>query len=152
MNLCLNFNLNLAALKYRNILTDSESPIKSITYMKYPCYPGHNFFALLKDGFGKSDEELRLYAGNGGTGTSFGNKWNAYNKAISEAIEIWAFYFFKNNFKKYPNQVQYGFNIDSSSSGMACFPGLVLKTQDFLQLWRRSSAGLSLPGGRAVRN
>ena len=31
MNLCLNFNLNLAALKYRNILTDSESPIKSIT-------------------------------------------------------------------------------------------------------------------------
>ena len=116
--------MNLAALKYRNILKDSQSPIQKIIYSKHPDYDGHNYFALLKDNFGSSSDELNLYASNGGSGTCFHSKFNAYNKAISEALESWAYYEVKKSkflFEKL------GFTIDPTSSGMACFPGLVAK-------------------------
>jgi hypothetical protein len=116
--------MNLAALKYRNILKDNESPIQKIIYSKAPDYDGHNYFALLKENLDSSSDELCLYASNGGSGTCFHSKFNAYNKAISEALEIWAYYEVKKNkllFEKL------GFTIDPTSSGMACFPGLVAK-------------------------
>lgn len=121
--------MNLAAFKYRNILNDIHSPIEYITYNNYPNFRGHNYFAKLKPEFTQTNFNLKLYKDHGGTGTCFNNKFNAYNKAISEALEIWAFYALKKSSAQLQSNLKttYGFDIDPTSNGMACFPGLFSK-------------------------
>lgn len=119
--------MNLAEFKYRNILSIDGGPVESIHYTKHSNYDGHNFFAKLKPGLIVEEHNLKIYQSSGGQGTCFSNKSTALHKAISEALEYWAFFEIKNNFSKIQKS-KYGFDIDPTSNGMACFPGLFARS------------------------
>lgn len=112
---------SIAEWKYRNILQEHGGPIASLTHYHFENYPGHHSFAELRPELipPKKSESI-VYRHGGGQGTSFKSKMEASYKAISESLERWAYYQMVDSKEAF----LYGFDIDSSSSGMACFPGL----------------------------
>lgn len=117
--------LNLAAVKYRNVLTDFGGPVARITSAPFAIY-GRNSYqanAYLAPGLISRKQSYEMYSNADGSGSSDTPQIARY-MAVSEALERWAFHSEYNG----ANAEKYGFKADRSSNGMAAYPGL-LKTQ-----------------------
>jgi ribosomal protein S12 methylthiotransferase accessory factor YcaO len=115
--------LNLAPWRYRHIFAEQGGPITRIEFSEFPVL-GHRCFQanayLAPQLTGKPRPQLNLYSNADGTGTHPSAMVARY-MAISEALERWAFHVKVNDF----DRDLYGFDRDTSSNGMAAFPGLV---------------------------
>jgi ribosomal protein S12 methylthiotransferase accessory factor YcaO len=115
--------VNLAGFRYRNILSSHGGPIGALS--AHPTSDGTFFLAFAAlEKFVRPDwmDKLAVYGPNDGTGTSK-YKTTAAHKAISEALERWAFYAVARS----ENAALFGFDIDCSTSGMAAFPAFTSK-------------------------
>ncbi len=101
---------NLATFKYRKVLSKHGGPV-----VRLDCHPkeirqgefGYEARAELSDGncFGLGSHEIKEVA---------------THKAISEALERWAFH----EMKQSKHKSLFGFDLDPSTTGMAAYPGL----------------------------
>ncbi|MBI3534188.1 MAG: hypothetical protein HY072_01700 [Deltaproteobacteria bacterium] len=111
--------VNLAPLKYRNILMEQGGPIARLSIIQKQLTPsivGHEALAyLVKDLKNGWNLKHRIYGNVDGAGSSEYKNQASY-KSISEALERWAFYEIYNNAKV---KNKYGFNIDPTTTGMA---------------------------------
>jgi hypothetical protein len=126
-------DLNLAESKYKKIYSCHGGPIKKLVYW-IDEFSNYNFLAQLREDLihSKSSNNETLYNNNfDGQGSSKLKNVAAY-KAISEALERWAFY----ESRYHVNDcAKYGFNVDNSTSGMSAYPGLTgLKAQQLAWL------------------
>ncbi len=113
--------LNLAAFRFRNILTADGGPIARVSVREFAVY-GRRMFqanAWLADGLTPNRRKFALYSDADGTGTADVPMVARY-MAISEAMERWAFH----TKVQAPDRELYGFDVDESSNGMAAFPGV----------------------------
>lgn len=112
---------NLAAIKYRNVLTEFGGPIARICTAPFSVY-GRNSFqanAYLAPGLITRKSVHEVYGNSDGTGANESLQIARY-MAVSEALERWAFYTEYDG----PRAAQYGFTVDRSTNGMAAFPGV----------------------------
>lgn len=113
--------MNLAPLRYRNVLSRHGGPIRA-TECAMTTVMGHRVFqanAYLADGLRPVPPSNVLFGNPDGSGTAERPVVARY-KAISEALERWAHHatFYSEE------RGRYGFDVDPSSNGMAAFPGL----------------------------
>lgn len=115
--------LSLAPLKYRAVYAERGGPIGRVQVAEGrlfgggPCYQAS---AFLRDDFRpKGLVRLALYGDEEGSGTDASRTVACY-KAVSEAIERWAFY----EAVEGPLAEKLGFEADPTTAGMAAFPGL----------------------------
>lgn len=119
------FDLNLAPIKYLNILKKDGGPVQEIHLEKCKIEPEKEGFlacAYLSEEIVNSLNiicENKIYGKSQGCGSSIYKNIAVY-KAISETLERWAFW----KISRSPTASVYGFDIDWSTSGMAAFPGL----------------------------
>lgn len=113
--------LNLAGLRYRNVLVADGGPIQSLQVAELPGLGPRQFQAnaRLRDDLVPQRRPLTIYGRVDGTGTH-ASPMVARFKAISEALERWAYHAASRG----PERADYGFELDASSNGMAAFPGL----------------------------
>lgn len=115
--------INFAPFLYRDIVSDSCGPIGKVelteTQILNTC-GGYEALAYLHQSLSLTKFDVfYLYSNADGSGSA-STKNEAIYKAISEALERWAFYVtFSSSDKE-----RYGFLIDPSTTGMAAFPGL----------------------------
>lgn len=113
--------LNLAAFRYRNILTPSGGPIDRLQLADIMILGRREFLAnaFLREGLAESIGRNTVFnvAHGGGVARS---PMVARFMAISEAMERWAQWQLYDSADKH----KYGFDVDPSSNGMAAFPGL----------------------------
>ncbi len=96
----------VAKLVFSEIVTDKNTKQYEVgCYLKEELRPSHI-------------PKYHLYGNPDGTGTDKYKSVACY-KAISEALERWAFYQTKDE-----NVIKYGFDVDPSTTGMAAYPGL----------------------------
>ncbi len=115
--------MNLAAWKYRNIFKSNEGPIERVSEAQIKLPDGSDGFqvmAYLRPELQTYKVEKLVYGDCDGTGT---DKYRhvALHKAISEALERWAFYENMNNDRAQSSA--YGFDKDPTTNGMSAFPG-----------------------------
>lgn len=112
--------LSLAAINYRDIFTADGGPIERISSGSLDVLgrQAHQANAYLAPGLIRGKTELSVYGNADGTGAS-DSAQVARHMAISEALERWAFY----EKSQGPDAAKYGFDVDSSTNGMAAFPG-----------------------------
>lgn len=109
--------LSFAPWNYRNV---TAGPIARLSYRTSQLVDGQNVFdafAYLKAP--PLQERFQVYGSADGNGTH-ATKQGAVHRAISEAMERWAFHETYHSLEKN----QYGFDLDPSTTGMAAFPGL----------------------------
>ena len=113
--------LSLAALKYRNVLSDFGGPVAGIEMGQFPVR-GRNLVlanATLKPGLTRKGP-LTLFS-NTADGTGVHQVASvARHIAVSEALERWAF----SALVRSDRAEDYGFDVDPSTCGMSAFPGL----------------------------
>jgi ribosomal protein S12 methylthiotransferase accessory factor YcaO len=113
--------LNLAAVRYRNILAQSGGPVERLQLANMMVLGRRRFIAnaFLKEGLGGRlwRDDVFSPAQGGGVASS---PMVARFMAISEAMERWAHWQLHNSAEKH----RYGFDVDPSSNGMAAFPGI----------------------------
>lgn len=113
--------LNLAAFRYRNVLTADGGPLERLTCGEVRVL-GARWFeanAYLRAGHMDGQFKRRVWGSADGGGTD-ASPLVARFKAISEAMERWAHW---TTFRS-GDGPKYGFDVDPSSNGMAAFPGL----------------------------
>ncbi len=113
--------VSLAALRYRNILAAEGGPVASVETGPFPIRGKQMFLAnaRLSPGLSRRAGPLVLFSDADGTGTD-PVALVARHKAISEALERWAFHITARS----ERAEEFGFGADPSSTGMAAFPGL----------------------------
>lgn len=112
--------LSLAAFRYRDVLATHGGPMSTIETGRFSVR-GRDMFqanAWLAPGLVRK-RPRGLYSNADGTGTHAVLSV-ARHKAISEALERWAFHAVVHS----ERAKEFGFDIDASSNGMAAFPGL----------------------------
>lgn len=117
------FKINLAPLRYAHIHRDHGGPVASISFRK-SARLGENVFeafaALDRAATGVPAGASRLYGDGDGDGAGTGpSKTAAVYRALSEALERWAWY---SSFEA--RRPGLGFDLDPSTTGFAAFPGL----------------------------
>lgn len=115
----LGIKLSLAPLFYARVHAADNGPIQTLEARKSVRLGEEVFeaFATLKpDLLGSYEQESNLYGRFHGTGTSV-NRAEAIYKAISEALERWAWLGSQEN-------RNLGLDLDNSTTGFAAFPGL----------------------------
>jgi hypothetical protein len=113
--------LSLAALRYRNVLAQHGGPVAQIESGVFPVR-GRRMIqanARLTPGLTRKRAPV-LYSDADGSGTHPVASI-ACHKAISEALERWAFHATVHS----DERARFGFDIDPSSNGMSAFPGLL---------------------------
>lgn len=113
--------LSLAAIRYRDVLTAQGGPITAIETGKFPVR-GRGLIqanAWLTPGLVKK-RTSGLYSNADGTGTHAVPSV-ARHKAVSEALERWAFH----SVARSDRAEEFGFDIDPTSNGMSAFPGFL---------------------------
>jgi hypothetical protein len=112
---------NLAAYRYRNVLTESGGPIAQLQISDMAVLGRREFFAaaFLRAGLAGNLWRNTVFsiADGGGTASS---PMVARFMAISEAMERWAHW----QLHREPAGARYGFEVDPSTNGMAAFPGV----------------------------
>lgn len=109
--------LSLAPWKYRSV---SQGPISRLSYRTSQLVDGRPVFdAFAYLSHAPKRDDMHIYGSADGNGTH-ATKQGAVHRAISEAMERWAFY---ENCHS-PARSRYGFDIDPTTTGMAAFPGL----------------------------
>ncbi|WP_438481072.1 hypothetical protein [Oleiharenicola lentus] len=113
--------LNLAAIRYRNVLVSRGGPIARIELGDTMVMGRRQFLAnaFLAPNLAVSDGTGAVFSQANGSGTSE-MPMMARFMAISEALERWAHW----QLHADSEGKRYGFDIDPSSNGMAAFPGL----------------------------
>jgi hypothetical protein len=110
--------------RYAMLADRPSGPIESLRLSRFSLADGESLYqataSLSQDLIPKWRNRSVVYGSSTGTGTG-DTKREAIFKAISECIERWAFYI-------YSGSSDYGFDIDDSTNGMACFPGLTSYT------------------------
>ena len=113
--------LSLASLRYRNVLAEHGGPVERIETGEFPVR-GRRVVqanARLIPGLTRQ-RQLSIYSSADGTGTHPVASI-ARHKAISEAMERWAFHAEVSS----ERAEEFGFDLDPSSNGMSAFPGLL---------------------------
>lgn len=113
---------SLAAIKYRNVLSNFGGPVAQIVSSTFPILgqPSYQANAYLAPGLVSHKTTHELYSNADGTGSSSCAQVARY-MAVSEALERWAFRVEHRG----PKADRYGFTVDRSSNGMAAFPSLL---------------------------
>lgn len=113
--------LSIASTKYINIFSSQGGPISEL-YSKprqiAQDVNGFEAYAQICPDLMEYTNENFIYGHYAGTGSDK-FKFIAQHKAISEALERWAFSQAISNGEK----ARYGFDVEPSTSGMAAFPG-----------------------------
>jgi hypothetical protein len=115
------FIINLAPMRYATI-AEGDGPIGQIDYgdAVYLGRPWHLSRALLKPGLGHPlGQELCLFHPADGSGVG-ATRLEARAKAVSEALERWAFFATQSG----PDYARYGYAYANNSKGMAAFPAI----------------------------
>ncbi|HUR56434.1 MAG TPA: hypothetical protein VM029_01905 [Opitutaceae bacterium] len=113
--------LSLASLRYRNVLSRDGGPVAGIEYGTVPVRGRQVTLANARLAPGLSPKRpMALFSDADGTGTHRVPSI-ARHKAISEALERWAFHATVRS----ERAAEFGFDVDPSSNGMAAFPGLL---------------------------
>ena len=113
--------LNLAALRYRDVLADAGGPVARLTCGETSVL-GERWFeagAQLREDLRGGAWARRVWGSADGSGTDR-SPLVARFKAVSEALERWAHLALHRD----PAGVRHGFDVDPSSNGLAAFPGL----------------------------
>jgi len=112
--------LSLASFRYRNVLAADGGPIEKIESGSFPVRGRRVILAnaRLRPGLVRKPP-MALFSDADGTGTH-PNAAIARHKAVSEALERWAFH----SLVRSEYAADYGFDLDPSSTGMSAFPGL----------------------------
>lgn len=114
--------LSLAAYRYRNVLALHGGPVDRVETGEF-AIRGRKAVqanAKLRDGLTPHREQSLYSEKADGTGTDPVASVARY-KAISEALERWAFHATVRS----ERAVEFGFDLDPSSNGMSAFPGLL---------------------------
>lgn len=113
--------LSLAAFNYRDVLTSAGGPIDRVQTGSLDVMGRQEpqAVAYLKPGLIRGKTAHSVYGNADGTG-SHRSPQVARHMAISEALERWAFY----ETSRGADAAKFGFDVDSSTNGMAAFPGL----------------------------
>lgn len=114
--------LSVATLRYRGILVQDGGPVRTIETGAFPVR-GRMMVqanAWLAPGLTRARTFNGYYSNADGTGTDPVLSV-ARHKAVSEALERWAFHATATS----ERASAYGFDIDPSSNGMSAFPGLL---------------------------
>lgn len=113
--------LSLASLRYRDVLAVHGGPVQNIETGLFPVRGRRVVLAnaTLKPGLTRKSP-LTMFSDADGTGTDPVASV-ARHKAISEAMERWAFHALVRS----ERAADFGFDIDPSTSGMSAFPGLL---------------------------
>lgn len=124
--------MNLAKWKYSRVLKEFGGPIDRISFREIDFF-GERFFEayayldLRKISF--PEQEKSIYGNAHGSGTD-SNKTTAIYKAISEALERWAWASCvlrkRDPLKGYPGEG--GIEIQSNTDGFGAYPGLLAKS------------------------
>lgn len=114
-------DFNLAPLRYERVLRKDGGPIDRLekTVLKIREGSLFAFNAYLDENLKPARDAAQVF-GSADGGSTHRNELIARFKAISEAIERWAYF---DRFDSNLHQL-YGFDIDGSTTGMAAFPGL----------------------------
>lgn len=115
--------LSLAAFRYRGVLAPDGGPIESLEEGELSVL-GKRYFqanARLKEGL-VPRRKMQIYGTADGSGMHL-SQMVARHMAVSEALERWAYHDTIHS----AQSALYGFHEDSSSNGMAAFPGLSVK-------------------------
>ncbi len=112
---------NLAPIKFRNIFEKDGGPISEVYCRPEPIYSnfmGYEALAQIHN-FSKLRADNKIYGNLLGCGFDQ-YRFIAIYKAIAEALERWAY------FESIEEKIKsFGFDLDSTTSGMAAFPGLL---------------------------
>lgn len=113
--------LSLAALRYRDVLVAHGGPVESIETGLFPVRGRQVTLAnaRLKPGLTRKGR-LAMFSDADGTGTD-PIPSVARHKAISEALERWAFHATVRS----ERAAEFGFDVDPSTTGMSAFPGVL---------------------------
>jgi ribosomal protein S12 methylthiotransferase accessory factor YcaO len=113
--------ISLAALRYRDALETDGGPIRAIEVGQLPLRGRKVAIAnaWLRDGLVTARSQHSIYSNANGTGTDLVPSV-ARHKAVSEAIERWAFHLTARS----ERAAEFGFDVDPSTNGMSAFPGL----------------------------
>ena len=110
--------LNLAAFRYRSIMSSSGGPVEKLEISDFTILGRREFLAnaFLREGLADASASHEVFSPASGSGTSK-SPMVARFIALSETIERWAH-------GQLHRTGQYGFDVDPSTNGMAAFPGL----------------------------
>jgi len=113
--------LNLAAFRYRNILSSAGGPVEQIEMADTQVLGQRQFAAnvRLRPGLAGSSVSGSVFSTANGSGIA-PSPMVARFMGISEALERWAHWQLHNSTRRN----RYGFDVDPSSNGMGAFPGL----------------------------
>jgi hypothetical protein len=113
--------LSLGSLRYRNVLAAHGGPIAQIETGEFPVRGRRTILANARLIPGLTRQRaLSLFSTADGTGTDR-SPAVARHKAISEALERWAFH----ATVKSERAEEFGFDVDPTTCGMSAFPGLL---------------------------
>ncbi len=116
--------LSLGALRYRNVLAANGGPVAQIESGEFPVRGRRVVLANARLVPGLTRENTsRLYGNADGTGTH-PVAAVARHKAVSEALERWAFH----ATVKSERAEEFAFDVDPSTCGMSAFPGLMRRS------------------------
>jgi hypothetical protein len=114
--------LSLASLRYRNVLAPHGGPIERIETGEFPVRGRRMIQANARLIPGLVRRRQRgLYSNTADGSGTHALPAVARHKAISEALERWAFHEVIGSERK----AEFGFDVDPSSNGMSAFPGLL---------------------------
>jgi len=141
--------LSLGSLRYRSVLASHGGPVAQIETGEFSVRGRRTMLAnaRLVPGLTRP-RALSLYSSADGTGTD-PSPVIARHKAISEALERWAFH----AMVKSERAAEFAFDIDPSTCGMSAFPGLLrrqarhkavleaVERYSLMSWWEGSAAG-----------
>jgi len=110
---------NIAFFSYSRVHRDHGGPVARIAARPGLCLgkPVFEAFCSLEEGLVGNKEESGLYGNSHGTGTA-GSKAEAVHRAVSEALERWAWHDALSE-----KRSGIGIELNSSTTGFAAFPG-----------------------------
>lgn len=114
--------ISVAAFRYRDIFVEHGGPIRTIETGEFPIRGRKSIQAnaWLAPGLTPTRSSSGLYSTADGTGNDPVPSVARY-KAISEALERWAFHATVRS----ERAAEFAFDIDPSTTGMSAFPGLI---------------------------
>lgn len=113
--------MNLAPIRYAKILTSQGGPVEKVATGKIRI-GGEEYYqaaASLSTKLNLHPDDLEIFSRCDGGGTDR-SAMVARHKAISEALERWAF----QQLTRTEHSTAYGFELESSTTGMAAYPGM----------------------------
>lgn len=148
--------ISLAPLKYSQVRAETGGPVASVEVGQGALFGGRRCFnasaRLRADLRPTRAVPLALYSDDDGSGTDASRSVACY-KAISEAIERWAFHSISSS----PEAHEFRFDLEPTTDGMAAFPGFgpsgaratahaeAVERWAVLEWWRGNLAARSRP-------